>query len=62
MHATISKGSPYKQNFVNYGVNIATSDFKKTLLQGMGENVNCTTSISAGRKQMIQTFSTKNLG
>ena len=53
MQSVVVKGSPYKQNFYNYGVNIATSDFRKTLLKGMGENVNCVTSSSKGGKQSI---------
>lgn len=53
MHNVVAKGSPYKQNFENYGVNIATNDFKKTLLKGMGDNVICTISNSKGNKQSI---------
>jgi len=61
MHNVIAKGSPYKQNFYNYGVNIATNDFKKTLLKGLGDNVDCVTSSSKGGKQSIQTFSSKTI-
>ena len=61
MHNVIAKGSPYKQNFYKYGVNIATSDFKKTLLKGLGENVDCVTSSRKGGKQSIQTFSSKTI-
>lgn len=46
-------------NFQNYGVNIATNDFKKTLLKGLGDSVNCVTSYSNQGKQSIQTFSVK---
>lgn len=42
--------SPYGQNFQNFGINIATNDFKKTLLKGMGDNVNCVTSNSKSGK------------
>lgn len=50
MHTVVTRGSPYKQNFYNYGVNIATADFKRTLLKGMGDNVKCTIGISKGNK------------
>ena len=38
------RSSPYKSNFFNYGVNLSTNDFKKTLLKGMGDSVKCVTS------------------
>lgn len=60
MQTVIAKGSPYKQNFQNYGTNIATSDFKRTLLKGMGENVKCVISTNKENKQSIQTFSIRN--
>jgi hypothetical protein len=47
------KPSPYKQNFQNYGVNLSTSDFKKTLLKGMGDGVKCVTSSSKNQKESI---------
>ena len=41
----ITKASPYKQNFSNsFQVNLSTSDFRKTLLKGMGDSVKCVTS------------------
>ena len=52
------KPSPYSKNFQNYGVNLSTSDFKRTLLKGMGDSVSCITSRSEAHS--IQTFTTTN--
>ena len=37
----------------NYEVNIATSDFKRTLLKGLGDSVTCTISNNRENKQSI---------
>ena len=46
----LKKGSPYKKNFEQYEVNIATKDFKRNLLNSMGENVKCVTSYTKNNR------------